>query len=509
MKHPQKIKILICFFIAMGSFNTWALKMPKIFSNDMVLQRDMAVPIWGEADSNEMVTAEFKGQKKSVKADINGKWMLRLDPLPASSEPETLTVMTSKEKQEFKNVLVGEVWLCSGQSNMQSSFKYLGIMKEVEGVDYPLIRLTSGSKWSLCNTKNLSRFSATGYYFGLNLWKKLQVPIGLINISRGCSSIEAWMTPESLAANDSLLDANGCKLVDEMKKFQKFHADYKQIPQEEKERVFLDYCKGKYFFARNFLKDGKLKPDIDKKILWHMTVIKPAFLYNSLIVPVIPFGIRGVIWYQGETNKYDTQYAEKQKILVESWRKLWDEGNFPFYIVQIAPKKNITFPAIWLQQFKAVNEIPNSGIITTIDIGTPFAPDGVHPTNKRDVGLRLALLALNKTYKMKNILFSGPTYKSIKIVGDKIIVSFDNCGAGLCVNDAKKPDSFEIADANGKFVKAKAVIEGNTVVVSAPSVKNPVYVSYAWHGNINPNLQNKEGLPAFPFNTAEPFFQKK
>ena len=175
-----------------------------------------------------------------------------------------------------------------------------------------------------------------------------------------------------------------------------------------------------------------------------------------------------------------------------------------FQVVQIAPnlgEQNIAFPLIWSQQYKAVNEIPNSGIISTIDIGFPCAPDGAHPANKRDVGLRLALLALNKTYKMKNIVFSGPTYKSVRIDGSKIIVSFDNCGSGLCVKDANEPDNFEIAGDNKKFIKAKAVIEGNTVVVSAPAIKNPLYVRYAWSGKINPNLQNKEGLPATPFGT--------
>ena len=504
MKRPS---VLLLVLMLTSSANA-DLEMPKIFSDNMVLQSGIPVSVWGIATPNEKVTVEFKAQEKSATAGEDGRWMIRLDPLPASSEAGTLTVTANKERKEFTDVLVGEVWLCSGQSNMASTFTYLKITEEVEGVDYPQIRLTTGKGWKLCTTESAKRFSAVAYYFGLNLWKELQVPVGLVSISRGCSSIEAWMTPESFAANPLLVDANGCKLTDEMKRFQQFHANYEKLSGEEKERVFHEHCTGNYFFARSYLKDGGLSPEKYRKVLWHMTVVKPAFLYDSLIAPVVPFTVRGVTWYQGETNAKDKQYAQKQRILIESWRELWGQGDFPFYIVQIAPTRSTARPGIWLQQYKAVAETPNSGVASTVDIASPLGPGG-HPANKRDVGKRLALLAFRNTYGRENLTFSGPTYKSAEIAGDKIVVSFDNTGTGLCVKGADAPDSFEIAGADGEFTKAKAALEGDRVVVSAPSVTRPKFVRYAWGGKVNPNLYNREGLPAFPFSTAERFFRHK
>jgi sialate O-acetylesterase len=478
------------------------LKLSNIFSDNMVLQRDMPVPVWGKASPGKKVTVKFKGQTVSSKANIDGKWTVKLAPLKTDSNPTKMTVISGTEKKSFDNILVGEVWLCSGQSNMQSSFAGLKMTKEVEGVDSPLIRLSYGNKWTACVTNNLKRFSCVGYYFGLKLRQELNVPIGLLNISRGCSSIEAWMTPGSLAANDFLKD----KLA-EMKKFQKFHSNYKQSSPEEKERVFLEHCNSRYIFARNFLENGKLKPDKYKTILSHMTVIKPAFLYNSLIVPVVPFAIRGVIWYQGETNVEDRQYALKQQILAESWRKIWGEGDFPFYLVQIAPFKGYpNLPEFWLQQYEAVRKTKNSGLVSTVDIGDI---NECHPINKSDVGMRLELLALRDTYGKKDVVASGPTFKSVKFVDNRIIVSFENCGSGLTTKNGKAPDWFEVAGADGKFFKAKAKIVGNTVEASNAKAKTPKYVRYGWNHIAEPNLRNKENLPAFPFNTAKAFFQHK
>ncbi len=497
------------------------VKMSEIFSDNMVLQRDIPLPVWGWAEPGDMITVEFTpsawqagqgGQKKTAVAEKDGKWTAVFDPLKPSAEPMTMTVTSKISKSpnlQIKNILVGDVWLCSGQSNMGCDFgDPQNTDEKVKDIDNSQIRLTNGKRWSLCNTANLQSFSRTGYYFGLKLWKELQVPIGLINISQGCSSVETWMTPESLAANDSLVDQNGCNLLAEMKKFQQFHSNYKQCSAEEKERVFLEHCNSKYTFARGYLKNGKPMLDKYDSILWHMTVIKPAFLYNSRIVPVIPFGIKGVIWYQGETNLADNQYALKQQILIEGWRKLWDEGDFPFYIVQLAPCKDGKDSAsplqdFWMQQYKAVRKTSNTGLISAVDIGDS---NEYHPKNKRDIGLRLALLALRETYGMKNVVASGPTYKSLKVDGSKVVVEFDNLGTGLTTKDGQVPNWFEVAGADINFVKADAAIQDDTLVINASSVENPVYVRYAWDCLAIPNLRNKEGLPAFPFNTAEPFF---
>lgn len=482
------------------------LKMAKIFSDNMVLQRDIHLPVWGWTAAGEKITVRFKGQEKTAIADADGKWMLRLDPLKASLELEKMTIMGHNENKEFCNILVGDVWLCSGQSNMEVSFSE--IPDEAQGVKDPQLRLIGkiDSGWQICNTGNLMSFSRVAYYFGAKLRNELGVPIGLINMSRGCSSIETWMTPESFETNNFLIDANGCKLLAEMEKFQKFHSNYKQCSSEEKARVLFEHCKGNYSFARSYLENGKLNIDKYDSVLKHMTVIKPAFLYNSLIAPIIPFGIKGVIWYQGETNVNDRQYAQKQQILVESWRKVWNQLNFPFYIVQLAPSNGARHD-IWIEQYKAVSEIANSGIITTVDIGGDCI--GVHPKNKRDVGLRLALLALRDTYGRKDVIASGPSFKAIKTDGVKVIIEFENIGTGMMTKDGLPPNSFEIAEADKKFLKADTLLEGNTVIVSNSSLKSPMYVRYAWNSANNcPNLQNKEGLPAFPFNTAEPFFQR-
>jgi sialate O-acetylesterase len=479
------------------------LKMSKIFSDNMVLQRGIALPVWGWTSPGEKVTVNFKEQQKSSVADGEGKWMLKLDPLAVSSKPDKLTVTATTGKKEFNNILVGDVWLCSGQSNMGISFrKYPDEAVGIKDTQLRHISRRLDSGWRICDTKSLQNFSRVAYYFGAELRKDLQIPIGLINVSLGCSSIEAWMTPESFAANDFLKD----ELV-EMKKFQQFHSNYKQCSAEEKERVFLEHCQSKYTVARNFLKNGKPNADKYRRILWHMTAVKPAFLYNSLVVPVIPFGIKGMIWYQGETNVNDEQYAQKQQILIESWRKLWNQGQFPCYIVQIAPFKGYPgLPDFWLEQYEAVRRIKNTGLVSTVDIGDI---NECHPRNKHDVGLRLALLALRDTYGKRNIVASGPTYKSAKIVGNRIIVSFANLGNGLTTGDGKAPDWFEVAGADGKFFKAQAKIIQDNVEVSSPQVKKAKYVRCAWKHIAQPNLRNKDGLPVFPFNNILPFFSKK
>lgn len=487
--------------------------LPAIFSDNMVLQRDVPVPVWGKSIPAESISVKFKGQEKSVVADANGQWKVYLDPMPVSAEPSTLSVTSSSGQSEFHNVLVGEVWLCSGQSNMQATPKSLGVPDEIQDADNPQIRLftasrNGGGKWAPCTTGAARLFSAAGYYFALNLWRHLQVPVGVINASEGSSSIETWMPPDSILANDFLVDQNGCKLVDEMKSFEEFYSKYDKLSAEEKNRVFLKHSTGNYVFARSFLKpDGTLKPGLDASILFHMTVIKPAFYFNKFIAQIAPYAIKGVLWYQGETNALttgDPQYARKQKILIEGWRKLWNEGDFPFYLVQIPPCASYELLTdFWLQQYLAVQMTPRTGLIPTADIG---ALDNSHPKNKRDVGLRLALLALNDAYGKKDVVAFGPVYKSFKANGATVEVTFDNA-EGLSTKDGQPPNWFEVAAADGKFKKAPAVIKGNQVVINSP-LEDTKHVRFAWSYLAGPNLINKEGLPPFPFDTTEAFFQK-
>ncbi len=501
------------------AFNVCAeIKMSKLFSDNMVLQRDMPVPVWGFASPGEKVVVKFKTQEKSATADADGKWILRLDPLPASAQAEKLTVAGKDDRKEFSDVLVGEVWLCSGQSNMEVSFRE--IPQEVEGVDNPQIRFVGGlypivpfpddnslnfpkNGWQLSSTKSLVGCSRAGYHFAFKLWQDIKVPVGIINAPRGCSSIEAWMPPESFSSNEKLKGN-----IAEMEEIQKISKEYEKYTNEEKEKIFMRHCSSKYGgFARGYMVNGKIDPEKYKPTLDHMFSVRPACLYSHAIRPVIPFAIRGVLWYQGETNVDDDQYALKQQALIESWRKLWNEGDFPFYTVQVAPYKSYSnLPNFWLQQYEAVKKVKNSGLASTVDI---TEIDNVHPKNKKDVGIRLALLALRDTYGKKDVVASGPTYKSMKVADGKIIVSFDNLGAGLTTKDGKSPDWFEVSGTDGHFVKATAEIKADTVEVSSPDVKNPKNIRFGWSCIGEPNLRNKEGLPAFPFNTAEPFFQRQ
>lgn len=490
------------------------VQLPAIFSDQMVLQRDRPVPVWGTAVPGETISVKFRAQEKSAHADANGQWKLYLDPILVSKEPSSLVVTANSGKREFSNVLVGEVWLCSGQSNMQATPKSLDISENVQNANNPEIRLftvprNGEGNWNSCTTDSSRNFSAAGYYFAVNLWNQLKVPVGVIAASEGSSSIETWMPPETILANDFLVDQNGAKLTDEMRKFDEFYTKYDELSAEERNSVFLKHCKGNYVFARSFLNpDGSLKPNVEQGVLFHMTVIKPAFYFKKFIAQILPYAMRGVLWYQGETNAMttgDPQYAEKQKILIEGWRKLWNEGEFPFYSVQIPPCASYDLlPDFWLQQYKAVQITSNTGMIPTVDIGDL---NNSHPKNKWDIGLRFALLALNRTYGKTEIVASGPIYKSVQIKGTSVEVMFDNPGKGLMTKDGKSPDWFEVAGQDRKFQKAPATIEGEKIVITSP-VKNTEYVRFAWSNLAAPNLLNEEGLPVSPFNTAEDFFNQ-
>jgi sialate O-acetylesterase len=519
-----KMPLLLTAIVLTGTFSTFGeeseLKVTKVFSDNMVLQRDMPDPVWGWADPAEKIIIKFKGQEKSTITGADGKWIVHLDPLSASAQPEKLTVTGKSGRREFTNVLVGDVWLCAGQSNMTVTFKEVpeeaahlersGQIRFMTAgnaiIPVPQDDVSPFNNWISCDTNNVIGCCRAGYYFGLKLWKELRIPIGLMNVAVGSSSIEAWLPPESLAAHPNWKDGN----LAEMERIQKLYREYKNYSNQQKEELFTEYFKTSYgWWSKNLLKDGKFTPEGYEAIFWHMRVTQSACIYNHAIRPMIPVGIKGVLWYQGETNYRDKQYAEKQKSMIDTWRQLWGEGDFPFYTVQIAPYVGGAdlIPGFWIQQYTAVSNTKNSGIVSTVDISSDN--QGAHPKNKRDVGLRLALLALKDTYGRKDIVASGPTYKAMKITDGKIIVSFDNTGSGLTTKDGNEPDSFEVAGENGPFYHATAVIIGQKVQVRSPHVAVPVNVRFAWRNLANPNLRNKEGLPAFPFNTAEPFFKQK
>lgn len=472
--------------VALGCFTSAAqadVTPGSIFGDSMVLQQEMPVPVWGQAEPGEEVTVTFGDQTKKATADKDGRWQVKLDSLKANAEGRPLKLV-GKNAVELKDVLVGEVWICSGQSNMEWAVRSsLNSKEEIEAADHPQIRLfnvpghitspvpkdTCPGEWQICSSKTVSGFSAVGYFFGRRLQKELDVPIGLVGSNWGGTRIEPWTSPA------------GFESVPELKKIAEQVAAYTE----------------------------------DTKVAGG----SPSAIYNAMIHPLAPFAMRGAIWYQGESNGGEGEsYYHKTQALVNGWRKLFNP-ELAFYWVQLAnfqkPNDNPAGGDGWANlreaQRKAL-DIKHTGMAVIIDIGE--AGD-IHPRNKQDVGDRLAQWALHQTYGKKDIVPSGPLYKSHKVEGNAIRVSFDSVGGGLMVGKKEglspseevtdgKLSRFAIAGADKQWHWAEATIDDDTVVVSSPEVKEPVAVRYAF--SMNPegaNLYNKEGIPASPFRTDD------
>ena len=511
---------LALFVLLLGASQALAeVKLASPFTDHMVFQRDKKVPVWGTADPGESVTVEFVGQKKSVKAGADGKWRVNLDSLPASDESRTLTVTGSATKAAIKcdDVLVGEVWLCSGQSNMDFTLAkttrhyFAGVLNETQEVaaaNYPNIRMFTGGWrtsyepqssvsgiWLVCTPENAREFSAIGYLFARDMQKELKVPFGIITESFGASTAEAWTSREALAANP--------KLKPLLETFDANVAAYKTNPPDMTAslKAWEDAAaKAKAAGKAAPRRPGDRNPAQDQH--------NPTVMFNGMIAPVIPYAIRGVLWYQGEainggTNGYKL-YPLLQSTLIKDWRQRWGKGDFPFYLCQLAALKSWpNRPDTWynnpdVREAQAtVLSIPNTGMAVTIDIGDPA---NIHPKDKQDVADRLTRIALAKTYGRK-LEYSGPVYDSMKIEGNAIRIKFTHAGSGLA---AKGGDlkTFIIAGKDGKFLPATARIDKDTLLVSSPNVAAPVAVRYAWENYPDGcNLYNGEGLPAAPFRT--------
>jgi sialate O-acetylesterase len=489
------------------------------FTSHMVLQRDMKVPVWGTAQSGEEVTVAFAGQKNSVKANADGTWRVDLDPLPVSAEGRTLTLTGSATAQpvQLDDVLVGEVWLASGQSNMtfpisKAHAYYAGVNneeQEIAAANYPLIRMFTAAmtkahdpqtsvpgQWLVCSPATAPDFSAVGYFFARDLQKELKVPVGILTVAFGASTAEAWIRRDTLAA-DPLLKP----MLDQ---FDTAYATFKADP--DAAAKYEEAKKQHEAAAAQALAQGqkppKGPPDPDPSQNQH----SPTVLFNAMINPVLPYAIRGVIWYQGESVVGGAAgralYPQVQETLVRDWRQLWGEGDFPFYIVQLAALDNASNNPEIREAQASVLKLPNTGMAVTIDIGDP---KNVHPKDKQDVGDRLTRIALANTYG-HTLEFSGPRYDSMKVEGGAIRLSFTHLGGGLVAKDPPLK-WFTIAGADMKFVPADAKIDGATVVVSSAQVPTPAAVRYAWSNYPDGcNLYNAAGLPAAPFRTDnEPF----
>ncbi len=409
--------------------------------------------------------------------------------------------------------MIGEVWLCSGQSNMEMG---VGVSRdakaEIAAADYPGIRLLKvakswkpvpqediGGEWKVCTPATVADtgwggFSACAYYFGRELHKKLGVAVGLIDSSWGGTCIQTWTPPEGFAAVPALKQEY--ELVQLGDPRAPAHQQRLEQVLQETERWLAA--------ARKALTERNLVPPMPTypaELQPPHDVQNATALYNGQIHPLKPFGLRGAIWYQGESNSGEGMlYAERMKALIGGWRQVWGEGDFPFYFVQIAPFDYHRDPEITAEFWEAqaaAQAVPNTGMAVITDIGDL---KDIHPKNKQEVGRRLALWALAKTYGQDKLVYSGPVFKAMTIEGDKLRLSFDQVGGGLASRDGQPLNWFEVIDADeGGFVKAEARIDGSTVVLSAPNVKHPVAMRFAWSSMAEPNLMNAEGLPAGAF----------
>ena len=502
------------------------VKLASPFTSHMVLQRDMKVPVWGTADAGEDVTVEFAGQKVSATAGADGKWRVDLNPLEASAESRDFTVTGSRTAQPVTlgDVLVGEVWLGSGQSNMTFPVSvkhayYAGVTNEAQEIaaaNYPLIRMftgkstksytpqpTIGGEWLVCTPENVIDFSAVGYFFARDLQKEIKVPVGILTEAFGASTAEAWIRRETLAADPQLkplLDSFDAKV-------ENFRTNRPAIvapaPSQDvsatnatasvsNTNAIAGGTNATAGARRRRGGGGRGDPVQDQ----HNATV----LFNGMINPVIPYAIRGVIWYQGESiiGGGIPLYPHVQATLISDWRQLWGEGNFPFYIVQLAGQEAASNSPKVREAQATVLSLPNTGMAVATDIGEMH---NVHPKNKQDVGDRLARIALANAYGYK-MEFSGPMYDSSKVEGGTIRVSFTHLGGGLVAKNGGPLTWFQIAGADQKFVTADAKIDGDTVVVSSPDVPSPVAVRYAWvNYPVGCNLFNAAGLPAAQFRT--------
>ena len=483
------------------------VRVAAVISDNMVLQRGQKVSIWGWAEPGEevMISVSWHSMRWAVTANSNGEWMFKINP-PRVGGPYNMTI-TGKNTINVSNIMVGEVWVCSGQSNMQWSVKQsANAEQEISVANYPNIRLFTVARkvatvlqsdcvgsWTSCSPQTIPAFSAVTYYFGRELHKELDVPIGLIHTSWGGTPAEAWTRRKVL---EKVADATPilARYDDAVAKYPQAKKEFEQKVIEWKEAVEKARAEGKKIPRRPRAPLGPEHPH------------SPGGLYNAMIAPLIPYGIRGAIWYQGESNANRAyQYRKLFPAMIKNWRKDWGQGDFPFLFVQLAnfmAVKPEPVESAWAELREAqlmTLALPNTGMAVIIDVGEA---DDIHPKNKQDVGKRLALWALAGSYR-KKLVHSGPIYKSMKTKSNQIILHFDYVGGGLVAGQDERLKGFAIAGADHKFVWADAKIDGDSVVVSSNEVSEPVAVRYAWADNPVCNLYNEEGLPASPFRTDD------
>jgi sialate O-acetylesterase len=479
-----------------------------LFSDGAVLQQEKKIPVWGTAKDGESIRVEFAGQTVSTTAK-DGKWSVRLKPVKAGG-PFKMT-LSGENTVVLNDVWVGEVWICGGQSNMERQLgprppqkPIDGWEEEVKKADYPRIRQflvprvipASGaqphvqSNWVTCSPQTAANFSAVGYFFGRDLHRKLNVPIGLIACNWGGTPAETWTSREALEAIPELRGI--------VENYDKARSDYSAklaAYQENEPKLRAEH----EVAVAKAKQEGKRPPNFPAPPKDPASSqFSPTVLREAMVTPIVPYGIRGVIWYQGESNSRNgLQYRTLFPATIADWRKAWGQGDFPFLFVQIAPFKTNP-PEVREAQFMASRTVPNTAMVVTTDVGDA---EDIHPTRKEPVGSRLALVARAIAYGEK-LEFSGPAFRSATFSKGRAVLQFDHVGGGLVAKDGPLK-GFTIAGADKQFVPAQAEIQGDTVVVSSESVREPVAVRYGWATVPEVNLFNRAELPASPFRSDD------
>ena len=478
----------------------------SLFTDNLVLQRNKEINIWGKAEPGEKVTVSFLNQSKQTVTDANNNWKIVLDPMIAGGPYEMK--ITGENQIVLKNILIGEVWICSGQSNMGLAVKSAANgEEEIANAKYPMIRLFNvkrmvsdseqffcNGSWAECSPKSVSGFSAAAYYFGRELFKELNVPIGLIESAFGGTEAECWMEKKVLES-DKEFNLILKKWDNKMQKYPSELANFNENRESSLKKWYLD--------SADAVAKGMAPPRKPSPPEAPGSRNTPCGLFNGMITPLIPYSIQGVIWYQGEANvKNAYLYRRLFPALIKNWRDRWGSGDFPFYFVQLPnlyrepePTKS-GWPELRESQLLALS-VPNTGMAVTIDIGDPT---NLHPKNKQDVGHRLALIAESNLYG-KNKNYSGPLFNSSTISGKTIRLKFNQVGDGLVCKGSDKLVGFEVLTKDGKILPAEARIEGNDVIVWNDTIQDPVSARYAWGDDPKCNLYNKAMLPASPFRT--------
>lgn len=483
------------------------VKLPAIFSDNMVLQKGTKVPVFGWADAGEAVTVKAGTLTAQATAGPDGKFQAILDTTALAAQPAFDVTVAGKNTLTIKNAIVGEVWVASGQSNMEWVVRNSNNAEaEIKNSANPLIRMFTVKKaiaqepqkdcvgkWELAAPEATGAFSAVGYFFARELNAQLKVPVGVIHTSWGGTPAESWTSTAGLKSDPDFAPI--------LERFAKAVENYPAAQAKWKEAV------------KKWEADGK-KGRAPGAPMGPNNPHAPSGLYNAMIMPVVPYAIKGAIWYQGESNAGRAyQYRKLFPAMITDWRKTWNQGDFSFYFVQLANflgKDKDPVDSDWAELREAQTmtlKLPNTGMAVITDIGEE---KDIHPKNKQDVGKRLAQWALNKDYGKTDVVASGPLYQSMKVEGDSIRITFDFAQCGLTTKpradhpaSAQKLTGFAICGEDKKFVWADAKIDGQTVVVKSPAVTRPVAVRYSWNNNPDGNLYNCANLPASPFRTDD------